>query len=211
MKQLPEYVEKDTKGKVYHLWKMLYGLKQLEHHWYQKLVDILIYYFGFIHYYVDKAIFYWFINEDFVVILVHVNNCTIGSNSIEYIVHSKNLIRKHVEITDINKLHWPLGLEITRNCKLHTISISQYSYIDFILYHHNFDRLKPISIPIDTSLKLSSAQCSSTTAKIAKIHNILYCKCVEGLIYIIIGTCSDIFYAVQTVLYFMHNPGLEHW
>ena len=58
MKQLPEYVEKDAKGKVYYLQKMLYGLKQLEHHWYQKLVDILIYYFGFIHYYVDKAIFY---------------------------------------------------------------------------------------------------------------------------------------------------------
>ena len=63
---------------------------------------------------------------------------------------------------------------------------------------------------MDISLKLSSAQCPSTTAKIARIHNILYYKCVGELIYIIIGICPDIFYTIQTVLCFMHNSGLEH-
>jgi len=89
------------------------------------------------------------------VILVYVDNCTIRSNSIKYIVYFKNSIQEHVEITNIGKLHWLLGLEITRNHELYTISISQYSYIDSILHCHNFNYLKSVSIPIDPSLKLS--------------------------------------------------------
>ena len=144
-------------------------------------------------------------------ILVHIDNYTIGSNSIECIVHFKNSIQEHIEITDMGKLYWFLGLEITRNHELCTISILQHSYIDFILCRHNFDHLKPVSIPMDPSLKLSSAQCPSTTAEIARMHNIPYYECVGELIYVMISTCPDISYAVQTVSCFMHNPGLEYW
>jgi len=127
VKQPPEYIEKGAEGKVCYLQKTLYRLKQSEHCWYQKLVNILIHHLGFIHYHIDKTVFYQFIDKDFVVILVHIDNCTIGSNSIECIVHFKDSIQKYVKITNIDKLHWFLGLEITKNHKLHTISISQCS------------------------------------------------------------------------------------
>jgi len=34
IKQLPEYKKKDAEGKVYHIQKILYGLKQSECYWY---------------------------------------------------------------------------------------------------------------------------------------------------------------------------------
>jgi len=66
-------------------------------------------------------------------------------------------------------------------------------------------------IPIDLSLKLSSAQYPSTTAEIARMYNIPYYEYIGGLIYIMIGIYLDISYTIQTILCFMHNPRLEYW
>jgi len=58
MKQPPEYEEKGAEGKVYYLQKILYEVKQLESHWYQKLVNILVYHLGFTCCHVNEAVFY---------------------------------------------------------------------------------------------------------------------------------------------------------
>ena len=43
--------------------------------------------------------------------------------------------------------------------------MSQRAYIDLILRCYNFDDLKPLSIPMDPSIRLSSDQSPATTAE----------------------------------------------
>jgi hypothetical protein len=49
------------------------------------------------------------------IVLVHVDDCTIAATSIILIDRFKAEISKHVEITDLGDLHWLLGIEIARN------------------------------------------------------------------------------------------------
>ena len=42
MRQLPGYATPCLEGKVCHLYKTLYGLKQSGRHWYQQLVEIVV-------------------------------------------------------------------------------------------------------------------------------------------------------------------------
>ena len=71
--------------------------------------------------------------------------------------------------------------------------------------------LKPVSIPMDTSIRYSTTQSPSTTADIAKMRDIPYHEAIGLLMYAALGTCPDIAFAVQTVSCFLKNPGPIHW
>jgi len=130
MRQPPGYEIPGLAQKACHLLKTLYGLKQSGRRWYQKLVDILVGKLKFECCSVDEAVFFCKVGDELMVILVHVDDCTIASNSLDAIVKFKQGIQNHVEISDMGELHWLLGLEIKRNRQLRTLSISQRAYID---------------------------------------------------------------------------------
>ena len=58
MKQPPDYPAPNSKGQVCRLLKTLYGLKQSGRCWYQRLVEILVEFLGFLRCEVDQAVFY---------------------------------------------------------------------------------------------------------------------------------------------------------
>jgi hypothetical protein len=51
------------------------------------------------------------------VVVVHVDNCMIAASSISLLKKFKAEIQKHVEITDLEELHWLLGIEIYQVCE----------------------------------------------------------------------------------------------
>ena len=59
------------------------------------------------------------------------------------------------------------------------------------------DNTKPISIPMDPSTRLSTAQAPTTPDEYAKMVNILYHEAVGSLMYCAIGTRPDIAYAIR--------------
>jgi Reverse transcriptase (RNA-dependent DNA polymerase) len=90
MSQPPGYLVPDSTGKVFQLQKMLYGLKQSRRHWYQKLVEIMVK-MGFMHCDVDQAAFFQHDGCKLIVVLVHVDDCTIAATVIALIkVFEKN-------------------------------------------------------------------------------------------------------------------------
>jgi hypothetical protein len=91
------------------------------------------------------------------------------------------------------------------------IHLSQHMYINSILQHYNFDNLKPLSIPMDPSIRLSSDQSPTTTAEHAIMYNKPYCKAVSALNWAALTTCPDIMFAVTTVARFAAKPGIVHW
>ena len=115
MRHPPGYRE-DASGRVLRLRKSLYGLKQAGRRWYQKFTSILST-LGFQQCKVDQAVFFKHCKAPrvFIVIAVHVDDCTIAASSVAAVDAFKTGLRKHVEVTDLGELHWMLGIEVRRD------------------------------------------------------------------------------------------------
>jgi hypothetical protein len=214
MKQPPGYEKVGVDGavKVLRLWKTLYGLKQAGRRWYHKLVYIMSK-LGFTRCGGDQAVFYRRCEETgvLIVVLVHVDDCSIVGKTKALIARFKLEIAKFVDITDMGELHWILGIEVRRIREERRILLSQKSYIDSILRRYGFEDLKPVSTPMDPNTRLTSAQSPSTTEEVAAMRHVPYHEAVGSLMYATIGTRPDICFAVQTVSRFNGKPGLAHW
>src|SRR5258705_12498284 len=97
-------------------------------------------------------------------------------------------MREHVEITDLGELHWLLGIKIQHDRTAHLLHLSQQSYIDAILCHFGFKDLKPVSIPMDMQVSLSTAQSPASTADFAAMRNIPDHEAVGLLMYLALAT-----------------------
>ena len=80
-----------------------------------------------------------------IIVLVHVDDCTIAGTSITLILRFKIKIAKFIAITDLGELNWILGIEVKHIRENKTIHLSQKSYIESMLQHYSFDDLKPVS------------------------------------------------------------------
>ena len=154
MKQAPGYKVsgEEKRKKEYRLKKSLYGLKQAGRRWYQKLVEIMTK-LGFERCESDQAVFYRRSEamEMLIVVLVHVDDCTIVGKSLALVERFKVEIAKYVEITNMGTLHWILGIKVHHIWEDHKLLLSQKAYIKSILWRYGFEDLKPISTPMDPS------------------------------------------------------------
>lgn len=96
MQQPPGYSSPENPNQVCRLLKTLYGLKQSSRQQYQQLVDIMTK-LGFLRCEVDQAVFYWRKRRMLIIVLVHVDDCTIVGTSCELVTRFKTEISRHVE------------------------------------------------------------------------------------------------------------------
>jgi hypothetical protein len=173
MQHPPGYKDFNASTHVLCLVKMLYGLKQSGCCWYQKLSRIFVS-LGFKQCAVDQAVYFKVIKlkGKLIVMVVHMDNCTIVTSTICLIEELKAGLCKHVEVTDLGKLHWMLGIEVKHDRTGHTVHLSQRAYIDTILHHYNLDNLKPLSTPMDHQVCLSSEQAPASATKFAMMRDV---------------------------------------
>ena len=143
--------------------------------------------------------------------VMHVDDCTIIASTIRLIEKLKAGLRKHVEVTDLGKLHWMLGIEVKHDQEGRTMHLSQQAYIDTILRCYNLDNLKPLSTPMDHQVCLSSEQAPASAAEFAMMHDVPYHKAVGALNWATLATCPDIAFTVATVACFAAKPRPAHW
>jgi hypothetical protein len=79
-------------------------------------------------------------------------------------------------------------------------------YIDSILRCFGFDKLKPLSTPFDTQVRLTHKQAPATTKEFALIRNIPYCEAIGVLNWAALAMHLDITFVVLTVAHFSANP-----
>ncbi|KAF7779102.1 hypothetical protein Agabi119p4_3447 [Agaricus bisporus var. burnettii] len=211
MCQPPHFVDPTHPTYVCHLKKTLYGLKQSGRRWYQRLCKIVIDNLGYSRCDVDHGVFFRTTQDDFVIMLVHVDDCTLVSTKYELIKELKERMNEFVEVTDLGEIHWLLGIEIMRNREEGKLHMSQRSYIDSCLWRYGFEDTKPVSIPMDPSIHYSTNQSPKSTTEIACMTRIPYQEAVGSLMYAAIATQPDIAFTIQVLLKFSKNPGEEHW
>lgn len=210
IEQPPHYPEKDPKCYVLRLHKALYGLKQGGRKWYEHLCRVLAD-LGFKRAEADWGVFYAGDGNEIVILVIHVDDCLITGSSTSILQQYKVLINEKYKMTDMGPISWILGIRVTRNLEDRTFALSQHAYIDSILARFNFTDLKPVSIPMDPNIVLSSSQCPTALADIARMKKIPYREAIGSLMYAAVGTRPDIAFAVSTLAQFSHNPGWPHW
>ena len=67
-----------------------------------------------------------------------------------------------------------------------------------------------MSIPLAAYFKLSFESFAKFEEKIEKMSHVLYSNAIISLMYAMVCTQSNHFYAVSVVSYFVHNPSKDH-
>ena len=212
MQHHPGYKAPDAGTCILCLVKTLYGLKQLGRCWYQKLSSVFLF-LGFKQYAVDQAVYFCIVMHkgELTVIVVHVDDCTIVATTIHLIEELKAGLHKHFEVTNLGELHWMLGIEVKCNCSSCVVHLSQQAYIDAILCHYHLSDLKPLSMPMDHQVCLTSDQAPASPGEYRMMCDVPYREAVGALNWAALAMCPDIVFVVAIVACFAANPGPTHW
>jgi hypothetical protein len=201
MRQAPGY--EDGTSRVYHLRKALYGLKQAGRAWRMEFDNILLQSLGFSRSQSDPCLYFRSTDSDLTLIGTHVDDCLLASTELQIIQDLKIDLRKYFDITDLGEAALYVGIQITRNRELGTITLSQAHYIDTILSRFGMESCNPVSTPLDSNVSLSppSADDDLTT-------DFPFQAIIGSLMYAAVGTRPDISFAVQALSQFnvAHTP-----
>jgi hypothetical protein len=113
MQELLGY-ETETGDKVKRLLKALYRLKQASCKWYDALYRVLTD-LGFHITRVDPRVFITQIGDSVLLLVVHVDNCTMTGSSVKLITVYKGKLHKQYTLTDLGPVNWLLGIQIMHN------------------------------------------------------------------------------------------------
>ncbi|XP_019095570.1 PREDICTED: uncharacterized protein LOC109130458 [Camelina sativa] len=201
MEQLPGFIDPDKPSHVCRLRKAVYGLKQAPRAWYLELKNFLTS-IGFHNSLADTSLFVLLHGNQFVNLLVYVDDILVTSNTTAGIERVLSLLAERFSIKDPEDLNYFLGLEAHRTPK--GLHLSQRKYILDVLHRYDMQNSKPVATPMATSPKLSLR--SGTPLPDPSVYH----KLVGSLQYLAF-TRLDISYAVNRLSQFMHQPTDEHF
>jgi hypothetical protein len=209
MRQAPGI--QNNPGKVLHLKKSLYGLKQSGCRWYEKLYEVLKKLFSLARCEVDHAVFFRRSRRKTIIFVVHVDDLTIVMSGKVLMDEVKKKLRTELEVMDLGEIHWLLGIEIRRDRENRSIMLSQKSYIDSIIKCFGLEDAKPLASPMEPSAHLTNTQCPATSREIGDMRDVPYREAVGSLMYAAIATRPNIAFTIGILSHFSTNPGCAHW
>ena len=185
--ELPPVFDKGSRDVVARLCVALYGSKQGALKWYKCLCGELRA-LGFRRTEADWGIFIARIGCETLIVASHVDDCMVTGSLKELVCNFKAEMGTRFKITDLGPISWLLGMKVTRDRDRQTLSISQEPYIEAILAKYNFVDAKPVSIPMDPNVQLSTNQSPTSTADIAAMKLVPYRSALGSLMYLAVGT-----------------------
>jgi len=205
------FVNKQYPGYVWKLNKALYGLKQSPREWWLTMRDLL-YSLGFEACNLDPCIFVLVKDGVKSYIGLYVDDLQITGNYLKQINEIKGQFNTRFQMKDLGLVSYMLGLEIKMNTKLKHLTICQEKYVNDLLVQFELDTLRPVSIPMDPSTKLSIQSCPELgSPEYKEMQHKPYRELVGALMYLACATRPDISHAVGEVARFVCNPGMNHW
>ncbi|SJL02247.1 uncharacterized protein ARMOST_05573 [Armillaria ostoyae] len=194
MEQPPHYTNGNP-NEVIRLRRTIYGLKQSRFHALHN----------------DHAVYRLIRGDDIILMAIHIDDSTIIGTSPTLIDEIQEEIAQIFKITMLGPLNWLLGMEVKRDRKNHTLSISQTTYIDSLLRKFGMTDCKSVSVPLDPMTQISREQCPNTPSDVADMRDIPYRELIGGLIWLSTATRPDLAFTVCVLSRFLDNPGRPHW
>lgn len=207
MKQPTGYVEEGKEGYVCKLKKGLYGLKQAGRLWHKK-IDTVLKSMGFAALPADNCVYVYRRENTIVLLSLYVDDLLISSDSLTKVNEIKGELSAAFEMEDLGEAHFVLGIEITRDRKAGTLSISQGAYISNVLDKFNLAASRPVRTPMVTGPHMNK----STDKDALDAHQTKnYQAAVGALMYAAQCTRPDISFAVSALSQYCSRPNQEHY
>jgi hypothetical protein len=177
--------------------KSIYGLKQAARCW-DNSIDGYLLANGYKKSTADPCIYIKSVVStsgkiDFVIIAIYVDDMNFLSNNVEMLKREKEAIGKKFQVEDLGEIHHVLGVTVTHNRRLRTLSISQKNYLQGVLKRFEMENCKALSEE-EKSVDVKTYQIA-----------------IGCLNYATLISRPDLAVAVGVLSKFMSNPGLEHW
>ncbi|CAM8914120.1 unnamed protein product [Rhodiola kirilowii] len=141
-------------------------------------------------------------NDDFLILLVYVDDVVITGTSTSLIASIKSFIHSEFRIKDLGLLKYFLGIEVARSNA--GIFINQRKYAMDLLTEVGLLGCKPSTTPMDIKQKLALSIVEKLQDPTA------YRKLVGKLVYLNV-TRPDIAFYVHILSQFLANPTVEHY
>jgi hypothetical protein len=199
--QVPEGVTCHKRNQVCKLKKSLYGLKQASRKWYEKLSNLLVIE-GYTQSTSDYSLFTKKFDDHFIAILVYVDDIIVTGTSFSEIDRIKQILDANFKIKDLGKLKYFLGLEVAHSTQ--GITISQRKYCLDLLEDTGLLASKPVSTPLDPSIKLHQDDGKP-------FEDITQYRRLIGRLLYLTTTRPDITLATQQLSQFLNAPTVTHY
>ena len=193
--------------KVCKLLRSLYGLKQAGRIWYQLLHSFLVDN-GFRRCHKEYCIYIQKDNGTTTIIVVYVDDLTIASNSMDRINLIKKTLSSRFDMKDLGEVSYLLKIEIVRNRKKKTMTLSQHKYIEDLVQRFDMTDAPTHLTPQVPNEKLVAADLTPTQVQ---AQGYKYPELVGALLHLTRGTRPDIANAVRTLSKFLLNHDKTHW
>lgn len=180
--------------------KSIYGVKQASRQCFRKFSDSLLM-MGFQQCHGDHTLFVKSLHDEFVVVLVYVDDIIIASTSNDEVLRLTSDLKKCFKLRDLGVLKYFFGLEIARSEA--GISLCQRKYALDLLTSEDMLACRPSSVLMVANLKLSKTEGDLLDAPER------YRRLVGHLMYLTI-TRPDITFAVNKLCQYSSAPRLPH-
>ena len=178
MKQPEGFAVPGKEHLVCKLNKSLYGLKQAGRSWYTKIDQVLLD-LGFHRLQADHCIYQLRDGDTIIYIALYVDDLLLLSNSISRLDHFKQQLSAIFDMKDLGEAHYVLGIQIERDRKARTLSISQREYVKNVVDRFGMLDSKPVATPMDTGSRLLKSDCPTTPQDVEAMAGVPYQSAIE--------------------------------
>ncbi len=181
--------------------KSLYDLKQSPHIWNQKIQGFLES-IGFRRINVNHCVY---TSKLEVVIMMYMDDLLIFGKEMGAINEVKKRLTGIFEMKDVGELKYFLGMQVHRNRKETTLTITQSEYIEAILERFQMTDTKPMITPMASGIKLYQP-----TEDDEILNSTYYQSIIESQMYAMLWTKPDLAFAISQLSQFNSCPTTTH-
>lgn len=187
--------------------KSIYGLKQSPRCWYKEICAFFLS-LGFKPCLSDPCLFIKNDDSHPCFVHVHVDDLTIAGTPTS-LASFKAAISSKFEMEDLGPIDVVLGIKISRNRSLRTISLSQEHYVTSVLATFYMEDCKPVATPMEPGSCLTPASEESVDEFSKTGQN--FRQAVGCLNYLVQCTRPDLAFSASQLSQHLERPGMEHW
>ena len=211
MQQPEGFVVAGQEHLVCKLRKSIYGLKQAGRAWFEKINAALIR-IDFSPLDSDHCVYVRHHEDDVLYIVLYVDDLLLIGSSLAEVKQLKTDLSARFEMTDLGEAEYVLGLQITRDRRRRSLSLSQADYIRRLLERYGMTHCNNAPTPMATGLRLSKADCPAEkpAEPLLVDGKHTYASAVGAIMYAMLGTRPDLAFAVGLLTRFNSNPGQRH-
>jgi hypothetical protein len=144
----------------------LYGLKKAPRQWYLKF-DRFMTEQGYIRCHSDHCVYLKKLeNGSYIIFLLYVDGMPVGGSNMQDINVLKKKLTNSFAMKDLGATKKILGMRITRDRKIHNLTLSQGEYIEKVLERFRIHNAKLFSTHLAIHFKLTKEMCPKTLDEI---------------------------------------------